>query len=279
MARDGYATSAIGHTRSVLIRAIRRAQRDGLVARNVAELMPCPRGARRESRSMTVAQIEQPLRAELSPWWRAYLYAGIMCGLRPGELLGLRWEHVNTIAGIIRVRKSVKIHEGDGHSRPVLEDLKTERSRRTLALPAAVAPMLTALRKDHAAGRLAAGPSYTDHGLVFARADGSPCCPGTVRANFKRICQRAGPGDDWHPHEQRHSFVSILSDAAVDIDQIADAAGHINAAVTRSVYRHVLADKLAIAARVMDATFRSAGGASWGPLAPRYGSRAPRPAP
>jgi hypothetical protein len=30
---------------------------------------------------------------------------------------------------------------------------------------------------------------------------------------------------------------------------------------------------------VMDATFRSAGGASWGPLAPRYGSRAPRPAP
>jgi hypothetical protein len=123
---------------------------------------------------MTVAQIEQPLRAELSPWWRAYLYAGIMCGLRPGELLGLRWEHVNTIAGIIRVRKSVKIHEGDCHSRPVLEDLKTERSRRTLALPAAVAPMLTALRKDHAAGRLAAGPSYTDHGLVFARADGRP---------------------------------------------------------------------------------------------------------
>jgi integrase len=54
--------------------------------------------------------------------------------------------------------------------------------------------------------------------------------------------------------------VSILSDAGVDIDQIADAAGHINAAVTRSVYRHVLADKLATAATVMDATFRTAGG-------------------
>jgi integrase len=262
MVRDGYATSTITATRSVLVRAIRRAQRDGLVARNVAELVPCPRGTRRESRSMTVAQVEQLLRAELSPWWRAYLYTGIMCGLRPGELLGLRWEDVDTAAGVIRIRKSVKIHEGDGRARLVVEDLKTERSRRTLALPAAVAPMLAALRKDQAAGRLAAGPAYTDHGLVFARADGSPCWPPTVRKNFKRICQRAGLGQDWHPHEQRHSFVSILSDAGVDIDQIADAAGHINAAVTRSVYRHVLADKLATAARVMDATFRTAGGAS-----------------
>lgn len=115
-------------------------------------------------------------------------------------------------------------------------------------------------RRRAAGGR--ARPGYTDHGLVSARADGSPCWPGTVRANFKRICQRAGLGDEWHPHERRHSFVSILSDAGVDIDQIADAAWHINAAVTRSVYRHVLADKLATAARVMDATFRSAGGAS-----------------
>jgi hypothetical protein len=43
---------------------------------------------------------------------------------------------------------------------------------------------------------------------------------------------------------------------------VLNSAGHINAAVTRSVYRHVLADKLATAARVMDATFRSTGGAS-----------------
>ena len=52
----------------------------------------------------------------------------------------------------------------------------------------------------------------------------------------------------------------------MDMDQIADAAGRINAAVTRSVYRHVLADKLATAARVMDSTFRSAGGASMRPV-------------
>ena len=169
---------------------------------------------------------------------------------------------MDTASGVIRVRKSVKIREGGGRERVVLEDLKTERSRRTLEMPAAVASMLAALRRDQAAARLAAGPAYTDLGLVFPRAGGTPCWPGTVRAQFKRICKAAGLGDDWHPHEQRHSFVSILSDAGVDIDQIADAAGHINAAVTRSVYRHVLADKLATAARVIDVAVRDTGGAS-----------------
>ena len=60
---DGYATETIKATRSVLVRSIRRAQRDGLVMRNVAELVPCPRGTRRESRSMTVAQVEALLSA------------------------------------------------------------------------------------------------------------------------------------------------------------------------------------------------------------------------
>jgi integrase len=252
-------------TRSVLVRAIRRAQRDGLVMRNVAELVPCPHGTLRESRSMTVAQVEALLSASatISPWLRAYVYTGIMCGLRPGELLGLRWEDIDPAEGVIRVRKSVKLAEQpDGRKRPAIENLKTDRSRRTLVMPAAVGSMLGALRRDQAATRLRAGSAYTDHGLVFPGGDGLPCWPEVARVRFRALCKRAGLGEDWHPHEQRHTFVSVLSDAGVDIDKIADAAGHINSNVTKVVYRHVLADKLATAATVMDATFRASGGAS-----------------
>jgi integrase len=129
-------------------------------------------------------------------------------------------------------------------------------------MPKAVASMLAALRREQAAARLAAGPAYADMGLVFARGDGTPSRPTTVRHQFRRICERAGLGEDWHPHEQRHSFVSILSDRGVDIEAIADAAGHINSNVTKTVYRHQLADKISTVARVMDSTFRTAGGAS-----------------
>jgi hypothetical protein len=44
----------------------------------------------------------------------------------------------------------------------------------------------------------------------------------------------------------------------VDIEDIADAAGHITSAVTRNVYRHQLADRLTKAPAAMDAIFNPA---------------------
>ncbi len=46
LARAGYSGSTIRQTRAVLARALRRAQRAGLVSRNAAELADLPRGGR-----------------------------------------------------------------------------------------------------------------------------------------------------------------------------------------------------------------------------------------
>lgn len=71
-----------------------------------------------------------------------------------------------------------------------------------------------------------------------------------MRKQFGRLYQRAGLGNGWHPHERRHTWVSVLSGAGVDIEDIADAAGHTNSIVTRTVCRH--ADKLTRAPKAMD---------------------------
>ena len=68
MAADGYSTSVISATRRVLVRAIRRAERDGLVPRHVAQLADCPQGIRRVSRSMTQDQAKQLLVSDLTVW-------------------------------------------------------------------------------------------------------------------------------------------------------------------------------------------------------------------
>ena len=44
----------------------------------------------------------------------------------------------------------------------------------------------------------------------------------------------------------------MLSDAGLDIEDIADAAGDTNSTVSRTVYRHQLADKLTRAPNAMD---------------------------
>ncbi len=49
--------------------------------------------------------------------------------------------------------------------------------------------------------------------------------------------------------------MSVLSDSGVDIEQIADAVGHVNSTVTKTVYRHQIADEITSAATAMDAIF------------------------
>jgi integrase len=256
MVADGYSTSTISACKGLLKLAIRRAQRDGLVGRNAAELADTPAGTVRQSRSMTLQQIRALFASDLDAWWRAYIMTGILCGLRPGELLGLTWDEVDFAGGVIRVRHCLKAVPGpDGRSVLQLEDLKTERSRRTLALPAKVAEALRVLKAAQAADKLRLGPYYTDRGIVFCGNAGQAIWRSTARRGFRKACGQAGIGSGWHPHEQRHTFVSVLSDAGVDIEAIADAAGHINSNVTRTVYRHQIADKVSAAAKTMDEIF------------------------
>ena len=256
MAAAGSSSDSIRRARKLLSRAIRRAERDGLVHRNVAELAEVPRGTKRPSKAMTLDQVRALFALKLTPFWRAYIVTGLMCGLRPGELLGLRWEDVDFGDGTIRVRKCLKALPGpDGRRVLTLADLKTERSRRTMQLPRDAAAVLRALKAQQAKDRLRLGSAYNDSGLVFAMESGGPRWPQDVRRQFGGLCKQAGMGPGWHPHETRHTWVSVLSDAGVDIEDIADAAGHINSTVTRTVYRHQLADKLTRAPRAMDAIF------------------------
>jgi integrase len=263
-AADELSADMLRRLRSTLRLAIRRAERDGKASRNVAALAEIPTAPRRQSRSMNLDQIRALLELDLTAWWRAYLTCAVMCGLRPGELLGLRWEDVDFEAGVLRVRKCLKSlpDPASGKRILVLEELKTERSKRTIRMPRQVATALLALRKEQAAAKLRLGAAYDVRGLaiVFGDGAGAPKWPQDVRSRFQTLCGRAGIGEGWTPREQRHTFVSVLSDSGVDIEKIADAVGHVNSTVTKAVYRHQIADEITSAATVMDSIFGEAKG-------------------
>jgi integrase len=43
---------------------------------------------------------------------------------------------------------------------------------------------------------------------------------------------------EWTPRELRHSFVSLLSDSGIPIEDISRLLGHSSTTVTEQVYRH-----------------------------------------
>ncbi|MEU6133412.1 hypothetical protein [Nocardioides sp. NPDC047086] len=57
------------------------------------------------------------------------------------------------------------------------------------------------------------------------------------------------------PYELRHSFVSILSERAIPVEEISRPMGHKGTAVTGLVYRHELRTVIKSGASVMDSVF------------------------
>jgi integrase len=64
---------------------------------------------------------------------------------------------------------------------------------------------------------------------------------------------------DWTPRELRHSFVSLLSDAGVPLEEISRLVGHSGTTVTELVYRHQIRPVIQTGATVMDRVFGGTG--------------------
>ncbi len=250
-AEAGAARNTLLRLKTVLGRALRDAERRGKVARNVAALVDTPPGGRRKSRTLRPDQAVALLKATKGDRLEALYVTGLMLGLRPGELCGLRWEDVDVEAAVLHVRHARLEHKG----RVVgLGDLKTARSRRTLNLPAPVVAALRRHRATQAAERLAAGEAWVDTGLVFTSTIGTAISSANLRRDFDALTRRAGLGH-WTPRELRHSAASLLSAAGVPLELVSDVLGHDGTRMTAEVYRHAVKPTVDAAVAPMERLF------------------------
>jgi integrase len=85
---------------------------------------------------------------------------------------------------------------------------------------------------------------------------GTPLDAHNVRRAFRKVVDSAGlVGREWTPRELRHSFVSLLSDDGMPIEQISRLVGHTNTTVTEAVYRLQISPVIIEGAEAMDHIF------------------------
>lgn len=56
---------------------------------------------------------------------------------------------------------------------------------------------------------------------MFTTAIGTMLDQHNIRREFRQITRAAGLGTDWVPRELRHTFVSIMSEGGVPVEEIA----------------------------------------------------------
>jgi integrase len=237
--------------------ALADAMRLQLVGINAATLVKVPKPVTRSIAPLDVDQAKTFLTAAAEHRLGALFSVALACGLRLGEATGLRWEDVDLTSGDLRVRQQLQ----KVGKQLVLQELKTEKSRRTLALPQVCIDRLREHRTKQLEERLKAGAGWKDTGLVFTtyavregRTVGTALHPRNVLRTLHTILADAKlPRVRFH--DLRHSAASLLIAEGVELVEVSMLLGHSELRVTADLYSHLQKQTAAKAARRMDAVF------------------------
>lgn len=233
----------------VLSEALRHAVRWQLLATNPAAGASPPRPERRELNVPEADQVRALLEEALGTPWYVPLLLAASCGLRRGEALGVRWRDLDLDTGTLRVTSTLQRVGGE----LAFQAPKTERSRRTLAVPPFALAELRRHRREQAERRLLLGEAWRDLDLVADRGDGEPLDPEAFTHAFTRLARRAGLPEGARLHDLRHAYASRLLEAGVHPKVASEALGHANVAFTMQVYQHLLPSMAQQAAAAIEA--------------------------
>jgi integrase len=242
----GLSARTVTHMHRVLREALQQAVLWRLLANNPAAFVKPPKIERSKMKTYDLLQTAELLEAlRGNRMFIPTVLAGL-CGLRRGEIVALRWRHVDFEAGHISIEQSAEQTRTGVRYKPP----KSGRAR-TVAMGATVTAELRAHRLAQAQGLLTLGVRLTDDSFVVAQADGSPLQPNTLTHNWVQEWAKTGlPRIRFH--DMRHTHATHLLASGVHPKVASERLGHSKVGLTLDTYSHVLPNMQADAAALVD---------------------------
>jgi len=210
---------------ALLSRLLGLAVMDNLIAANPCRSLPHARGKSSDSdpvsRALTDDQVALMLDlTAFHPFGQRALAGLAFTGLRLGELVGLRWQDVDTGRGLITVRRTFS---PDGHGR--LEERATKSGRiRSVPLLDELLPWLELARQ-------------AGYPRIFTGTKGGPFDSGNLSRALRWPQIRSqivtfADGSGLRFHDLRHTFLSRLARLGVTPANLQKVAGHASITTT-----------------------------------------------
>jgi integrase len=244
-------------THVILRNALEQAYRDGVVARNVADLVTPPKKAPFRPKPLTQDEALALLIAVRGHRHGTLWTFMLGTGARFGEAVALRWQDIDLDRRTVHIRHTL--------ARPLvrpgvrtwkLEPPKTDKSERVLSLPAFVVEALREQQTRTKEMRLVAGQGWQDHGFVFPNDRGDPLRENHVLERWHVMLRKAGiPAR--RMHDLRGSAGSLLWADGTELRAIGDLLGHSSLKITSDQYTARASQRLRQLADRLDAILAS----------------------
>jgi len=231
----GLSAASVRHVHGLIRNILADAEREELISRNPARAVRPPSAQTIERSALTIEDARRLIEAIRGTRYEALWVCALTLGLRRAELLGLQWSDVDFDNGTATVRQTLLRVDG----RLNFAEPKTDRSRRTIPVPAPTLVKLRAHRALQAADRLSAGARWKDHGLVFASTIGTPLEPRNVDRSWHAVRKDLGL-DTVRLHDLRHACATFLLASGASPRTVMKTLGHSQISLTMNTYAHVL---------------------------------------
>lgn len=252
------APRTVHHYRRVLIKALSQAVTWDRLAKNPAQATTPPKVERRKMLAYDAAQTATLLDAMRPTRMFIPVLLAVMCGLRRGEILALRWRHIelgDNLRLLSVMQSAEQTKAGIRYKEP-----KSGKGR-TVSLSSTVVTELKAHRARQAEEQLRLGLRPTADSFVVAQADGSPLQPRSLTHEWIRLIQKTTlPRIRFH--DLRHTHASQMLSAGIHPKIASERLGHSNIGITLDLYSHVMPGMQADAAEQVDAALQAAISAS-----------------
>ncbi|WP_375104911.1 tyrosine-type recombinase/integrase [Paenibacillus sp. RS8] len=162
-------------------------------------------------------------------------------GMRSGEVCALKWSDVNFDTTMLRVTKSL-YNPDNNMIKYELTPPKTTGSIRSFNIDEFIIDMLQALKERQAKVHTrykAEFEDYHDKNFIFCRPNGYPFIQKSIINRMNRILKFTSITKHATPHIFRHTHISMLTEAGVDLVNIMKRVGHDDANTTMKIYTHV----------------------------------------
>lgn len=215
------AEATLRQTHAILKKALADARRKGLLNADPIANADAPETTTNDRQALTLAEGKAALTeaGDDAIWW-----LGLFCGMRQGEVLGLRWQDIDWARGVLTI---VQTLQTDTDGRLTFGTPKSKAGSRSWPMP----PKVEARLKLH---WIASGQPRD--GLVFARLDSSPIRPRDHWQAWRDLLERAGQ-PRVSLHSARQTAASLMEDAGVPDRRAAQILGHSTVQITHGYQR------------------------------------------
>lgn len=175
---------------------------------------------------------------ETEPDFYLPLLLAVVTGCRISELIAMRFSFVNFDACTIYIKDQLgrqlnndaeKGMQGKQHIKT-----KSHNGQRVCALPNFVMEEIIIAMQRYQFEKRAEG--FYDKGYIWHLPDGRPCGRGAYQAPFNRLKEKVGIASDFHWHDLRHTFATLMAANNVSLKEISTAMGHYDPSLTWKIY-------------------------------------------